>query len=159
MTVESRTPVKRVKNTSNIFAVLTSWILYFFIGLLLCLALFLSIFGLCSTNTFPLLICTWLLKNQIVKIDFDKLDLSLQKSILKLIFVGYTGSKNQVRTRKKIKFDLKWFFFQVCNKLPNWHFKNQAQIDIGSMCQDLTFWFCFVEEYQFRSTFFDNIKF
>ena len=49
--------------------------------------------------------------------------------ISKLIFAGYTGSKNQVRTRKKIKFDSKSIFFQVCNKLPNWHFKNQAQID------------------------------
>ena len=49
--------------------------------------------------------------------------------ISKLIFAGYTGSKNQVRTRKKIKFDSKSIFFWVCNKLPNWHFKNQAQID------------------------------
>ena len=50
--------------------------------------------------------------------------------ISKLNFAGYTGSKNQVWTRKKIKFDLKSiFFFWVCNKLPNWHFKNQAQID------------------------------
>ena len=29
---------------------------------------------------------------------------NLQKSILKLIFVGYTGSKNQVRNRLKIQF-------------------------------------------------------
>jgi hypothetical protein len=29
---------------------------------------------------------------------------SLQKSILKLIFAGYTGSKNQVRNRQKIQF-------------------------------------------------------
>ena len=49
--------------------------------------------------------------------------------ISKLIFAGYTGSKNQVRTRKKIKFDLKSIFFRVCNNLPNWYFKNQAQID------------------------------
>ena len=55
---------------------------------------------------------------------------NLQKSISKLIFAGYTGSKNQVRTRQKIKFVSKSiFFFRVCNKLPNWHFKNQAQID------------------------------
>ena len=53
--------------------------------------------------------------------------------ISKLIFAGYTGSKNQVRTRKKIKFDSKSIFFQVCNKLPNWHFKNQAQIDTASV--------------------------
>ena len=49
--------------------------------------------------------------------------------ILKLIFAGYTGSKNQVRTRKRINFDSKSIFIRVCNKLPNWHFKNQAQID------------------------------
>ena len=49
--------------------------------------------------------------------------------ISKLIFAGYTGSKNQVRTRQKIKFVSKSIFFRVCNKLPNWHFKNQAQID------------------------------
>ena len=29
---------------------------------------------------------------------------SLQKSILKLIFAGYTGSKNSVRNRLKIQF-------------------------------------------------------
>ena len=52
--------------------------------------------------------------------------------IPKLIFAGYTGSKNQVRTRKKIKFDLKLIFFRVCFKLPNWHFKNQVQIDTAS---------------------------
>ena len=50
-------------------------------------------------------------------------------SSLNLIFAGYTGSKNQVRTRKKIKFDSKSIFWRVWNKLPNWHFKNQAQID------------------------------
>ena len=46
--------------------------------------------------------------------------------ISKLIFAGYTGSKNQVWTWKKIEFDSKLIFFLVCNKLPNWHFKNQA---------------------------------
>ena len=46
-----------------------------------------------------------------------------------MIFAGYTGSKNQVRTWQKIKFVLKLNFFRVCNKLPNWLFKNQAQID------------------------------
>ena len=59
-------------------------------------------------------------------IKFKKSNINL---ITKFIFVGYTGSKNQVWTRKKIKFDLKSIFFRVCNKLPNWHFKNQAQID------------------------------
>ena len=51
---------------------------------------------------------------------------------LKLIFAGYTSSKNQVRTRQKIKFVSKSIFFRVCNKLPNWHFKNQAQIDTAN---------------------------
>ena len=53
--------------------------------------------------------------------------------ISKLIFAGYTGSKNQVRTRQKIEFVSKSIFFQVCNKLPNWHFKNQAQIDTANV--------------------------
>jgi hypothetical protein len=43
-------------------------------------------------------------KNQFGKINFNKLDFSLQKSILKFIFAGYTGSKNQVRNRLKIHF-------------------------------------------------------
>ena len=33
--------------------------------------------------------------------------------ISKLIFAGYTGSKNQVRTRKKIKLVLNSIFFRV----------------------------------------------
>ena len=45
-----------------------------------------------SQKTNPLLICTWILKNQV-----DELDFSLQKSISKLILAGYTGSKNPVR--------------------------------------------------------------
>ena len=49
--------------------------------------------------------------------------------ISKLIFAGYTGSKNQVRTRQKIEFVSNSIFFRVCSKLPNWHFTNQAQID------------------------------
>ena len=49
--------------------------------------------------------------------------------ISKLIFAGYTGNKNQVWTQQKIEFVLKSIFFRVCNKLRNWHFKNQAQID------------------------------
>ena len=52
-------------------------------------------------HPYPLLICTWFLKNQAGKIKLEKSSLtnwifSLQKSILKLIFVGYTGNKNQV---------------------------------------------------------------
>ena len=61
--------------------------------------------GRCSIScsyllSLPLLICTSILKNQVGKIKFDE----LQKSISKLIFAGYTGSKNQVRNRLKIKF-------------------------------------------------------
>jgi hypothetical protein len=39
-----------------------------------------------------------------LKIKFDKLDFNLQKSISKLIFAGYAGSKNPVRNRLKIQF-------------------------------------------------------
>ena len=67
------------------------------------------------------------------KIKFEKSSLTNWTEFSKLIFAGYTGSKNQVRTRKKIKFDSKSIFFKICNKLPNWHFKNQAQIDTVSV--------------------------
>ena len=43
-------------------------------------------------------------------------------SSLNLIFAGYTGSKNQVRTRQKIKFVSKAIFFRVWNwKKIEWH--------------------------------------
>ena len=39
-----------------------------------------------------------------------------------MIFAGYTGSKNQVRTRQKIEFVSKSIFFQVWNwKKIEWH--------------------------------------
>ena len=44
-------------------------------------------------NTNPLLIFTWFLKNQVVKIHFNKPN-----------FAGYTGSKNPVWNRLKIQF-------------------------------------------------------
>ena len=55
----------------------------------------------------------------------NKLDFLLSSH---LIFTACVACKNQVRTRKKIEFRNR-FFFRVCNKLPNWHFKNQVQID------------------------------
>ena len=45
--------------------------------------------------------CTWFLKNQVWKINLDELDFL---SVLNLNFAGYTGGKNQVQTRQKIKF-------------------------------------------------------
>ena len=82
----------------------------------------------------PLSISTWFLKYRVSLDFFFNCKISSLKNkkinlISKLIFAGYTGSKNQVRTRQKIKFVSKAIFFRVCNKLPNWHFKNQAQID------------------------------
>ena len=44
-----------------------------------------------------------------------------------------------VWTRNKIEFDLISIFFWVCNKPPNWHFKNQAHIDIA-LARLLFFW-------------------
>ena len=41
--------------------------------------------------------------------------------------------KIKFELEKKIKFDSKSIFFRVCNKLPNWHFKNQAQIDTANV--------------------------
>ena len=87
-----------------------------------------------SVYSNPLSISTWFLKYRLSLDFFFNFKISSLRNqkihlITKLIFVGYTGSKNQVRTRKKIKFDSKSIFFWVCNKLPNWYFKNQAQID------------------------------
>ena len=59
-----------------------------------------------------------------IKFENQKINL-----ISELIFAGYTGSKNQVRTQQISSLFRNRFFFQVCNKLPNWLFKNQAQID------------------------------
>ena len=44
-----------------------------------------------------------------------------KKSILKLIFAGYTGCKNSVQNRVKIQF--------VNLIFPTWFFKNQVQMD------------------------------
>ena len=41
---------------------------------------------------------------KVVKIRLDKLEVSLQKSISKLIFTGKTNSKNPVRNSLRIKF-------------------------------------------------------
>ena len=53
---------------------------------------------------------------------------------LHLIFVGYTGSKNPVRTGKKIQLLLKSIFISVWNKCPNGYFKKPVQINRGSGC-------------------------
>ena len=68
----------------------------------------------CVFAPYPLLICTWFLK-KVVKIKSTNWIFSLQKSILKLIFAGYTGSKNSVQNRLKIQFvelDLSKLIFQ-----------------------------------------------
>ena len=50
---------------------------------------------------YPLLLCTWFLKNWVWKIQLDELDFL---SISNFNFAGYTGSKNQVGNGQKIKF-------------------------------------------------------
>ena len=70
------------------------------------------------------------------KIKFEKSGLTnwnfnVQKSILKLIFVGYTGSKNPVWTGKKFQLVLKSIFISVWNKCPNGYFKKPVQINRG----------------------------
>ena len=73
------------------------------------------------------------------KIKFEKSSstnwiCNMQKSISKLIFAGYTGSKNPVRNRLKIQFvelDFSNLIF------PTWCFKNQVQMDrafVGDPC-------------------------
>ena len=51
----------------------------------------------------PLSICTWSLKKSLKNLIF--------LSTSNLNFAGYSGSKNQVQTRKKIKFDSKSILF------------------------------------------------
>ena len=63
---------------------------------------------------------------QFQNIKFKKLKINL---ISKLIFAGYTGSSNQVQTRKKIKLVLNSIFFQVWNKIRNPKFENRVQRD------------------------------
>ena len=48
-----------------------------------------------------------------------------------LIFVGFTGSKNQVWTGKKFQLVLKSIFISVWNKCPNGYFKKPVQINRG----------------------------
>ena len=68
-------------------------------------------------------VCTWFWKNQFGKSNSANWIFSLQKSILKSIFEGYTGSKNPVRNRLKIQF--------VELIFPNWFFQNHVQINRG----------------------------
>ena len=59
-----------------------------------------------QNTTFTLLICTWFLKNRVCKIKLDELG---SWSISNLNFAGYTGSKNQVWNRPKIRYLKKRF--------------------------------------------------
>ena len=57
-----------------------------------------------------------------------------------MIFAGYTGSKNQVRTRQKIEFVLKsiFFEFEIEKKSSDTrYFKNQVEIDRGYVMNDI----------------------
>ena len=66
-------------------------------------------------------ICAWFLKCQFGSLLQTQKKTNNQSS-LNLIFAGYTGSKNQVRTRPKIKFVSKSIFFRVWNwKKFEWH--------------------------------------
>ena len=80
--------------------------------------------ALISCLTPVLLICTWILKFLVWKIKFDELDFL---SISTWIFAGYTGSKNQVQTRKKIVHQT-WNFI-----LEN--VTNQVQVNMGYAAQ------------------------
>ena len=73
----------------------------------------------------PLLICTWFLKNQVRQTGFLAC-----KNRFRNWFLQATQA---VKTKFELKKNQVWFeidfFFQVCNKLPNWNFKNQELID------------------------------
>ena len=73
----------------------------------------------------PLLICTWILKNQVGKINFDGLVFSLQKSISKFFFAS---SENHFRKWLRIQFVEHDDFSKLI-------FRNQLQIIRGSAIQ------------------------
>ena len=69
--------------------------------------------------------------------------------ISKLIFAGYTGSKNQVRTQQKIEFVSKsiFFEFEIEKKSSDTrYFKIQVEIDRG-----------YVKEFKRRLIFFNYV--
>ena len=69
----------------------------------------------------------WEFITNIKKIDFKPNLIFFSSS--NLIFTACVACKNQVWTQQKIEFVSKLIFFRVYNKLPNWYFKNQVQID------------------------------
>ena len=62
------------------------------------------LFQVKTKETHPLLICTRILRYQVGKSSLTNWIFLVQKSILKLIFAGYTGSINPVRNGWKIQF-------------------------------------------------------
>ena len=88
--------------------------------------------------TIPLFISTWLLKYW-VSLDFLSISKYQVWKIKKSIW--FRNWFLQATQAVKIKFELEKksslfrnrFFSQVCNKVPNWDFKNQAQIDTVSI--------------------------
>ena len=77
--------------------------------------------------------------------------------ISKLIFAGYTGSRNQVQTRKKIKLVLNSIFFQVWNKLQNPKFENRVQRDRAKDSRTI-FFFPTSTKNKFVRSFFGRIQ-
>ena len=83
---------------------------------------------------YPLSISTWFLKYR-VSLDFFSILKYQDEKIKKSIW--FRNWFLQATQAVKVKFELdrknqvcfKLDFFQVCKRLPNWHFKNQAQID------------------------------
>ena len=91
--------------------------MFYFFGSFLNLQSSLNVLILLSDICFwgslcPLLICTWIMKNQVGKIKYDKLDFWSAKINFEIDFVGYTGSKNQVWNGKFVELDFSKRIFQ-----------------------------------------------
>ena len=83
---------------------------------------------------YPLSISTWFLKYR-VSLDFFSISKYQDEKMKKLIWFRNWFLKATQAVKVKFELDrknqvgFKLNFFRVCKKLPNWHFKNQAQID------------------------------
>ena len=83
-----------------------------------------------SSRSDPLKICIEFGKIKLENSSSTDWLFSLQKSILKLIFAAYTGSKNPVWNRLKIQFVESNLIFL------NWFFRNQVQTNKGRGCSN-----------------------
>ena len=73
-----------------------------------------------------------------LKVAFLEKNSTNPNKYLVTITVCAQAEKIKIELDKKLSLFRNRFFFRVCNKLPNWHFKNQAQLDTVSFSTDLS---------------------